>query len=278
MAFAGEVGNGYAILFEACRKIYEGKGLQKIEIYETKFGKMLVIDGCIQLIEAFEHTYHEMLVHVPMMTHPSPRRVLIIGGGDGGTLREVLKHDPERVVMVEIDGEVVKACRKCLGIDDGAFEDERVELRIEDGIEFVRECAREGERFDVLIVDGTDPSPTSMSLFSREFYSLCSKVSDVFCTQSQSPAFQAREFQAVMRNADVFERRAVYISSVPMYPGGLWSFLIAGRVGLRVSSEDLRERFARIRGRVRHYSPELHVSSFCLPRWIKELIPIQLVF
>jgi len=277
MAFAGEVGNGYAILFEAHRKIYEGKGLQKIEIYDTKFGKMLVIDGCIQLIGAFEHTYHEMLVHVPMMTHPSPKRVLIIGGGDGGALREVLKHDPERVVMVEIDREVIDVCRKYLKIDDGAFEDCRVELRIEDGIEYVRECAKRGEKFDVLIVDGTDPSPTSMSLFSREFYTLCSRISDVFCTQSQSPALQRREFIAVVRNADVFERRAIYLSCIPMYPGGLWSFLIAGSI-VRVSREELRSRFRKLQGKVKHYNPAVHITSFALPGWVKEMLPVQLVF
>ena len=278
MAFAGEVGNGYAIMFEAYRKIYEGKGLQKIEIYETRFGKMLVIDGCIQLLEAFEHTYHEMLVHVPMITHSSPEKVLIIGGGDGGALREVLKHEPDRVVMVEIDREVVEVCRKFIGIDDGAFEDERVELRIEDGIEFVRRCAKEGEKFDVLIVDGTDPSPTSMSLFSREFYTLCSKISDVFCTQSQSPALQPMEFRAVMRNADVFERRAVYTSCIPMYPGGLWSFLIAGKVRLRIGEDELKRRFRRIKGKVKHYNPSLHISAFSLPGWMRKLMPVQPVF
>ena len=272
MVWVGEKGNGYGIIFEAYEKLYESKGIQRIEIYDTKFGKMLVIDGCIQLVEKFEKAYHEMLVHVPMITHPDPKNVLIIGGGDGGTLREVLKYDVDRVVMVEIDKNVVESCRKYIGIDKGAFNDERVELRIEDGFEYIKKSEKAGEVFDVLIVDGTDPSPTSMPLFSAKFFSTCSEVSEVFCMQSQSPALQEKEFKFIVKNSSVFERRAFYVSCIPMYPGGIWSFLIAGKLNVRLSLEEVRRRFLERNIEVEHYTPQLHVSAFSLPKWMETLI------
>ncbi len=270
MVWVVEKGNGYGIMFEAYRKLYESKGIQKIEIYDTRFGKLLMIDGCVQLVEAFESIYHEMLVHVPMFTHPRPKRVLLIGGGDGGALREILKHDPEKVVMVEIDENVIKACKEHIGLDENALEDERVELRIEDGINYVKTLK---ERFDVLIVDGTDPSPASMSLFSREFFKACSKASDVFCMQSQSPALQKDYFKLVVRNTAVFERRAFYLSCIPMYPGGIWSFMIgSNKMKVLPDIDELRLRFSERNVKTKHYTPQLHVSSFSLPRWMAELI------
>ncbi len=269
MVWAGEIGEGYRILFEA-HKECEVKGIQKVEIYKTKFGKMLVIDDCIQLIEKFEKTYHEMLVHVPMFTHENPKEVLIIGGGDGCTLREVLKHEPDRVVMVEIDKNVIELCRKCLKIENGAFEDKRVELRIEDGIEYVKNCK---EEFDVLIVDGTDPSPTSISLFSEEFFQSCSKISDVFCMQSQSPAFQEEYVKLIAKNTSFFKNRAFYLSCIPMYPGGIWSFVIASNsIDVRPNYNKLKDEFEKRKIETEHYSPEVHLSAFVLPKWISELV------
>ncbi len=270
MVWAGEIGDGYKMLFEVYEKIYESKNLQKIEIFRTKFGKMLLIDGCIQLIEKFEKTYHEMLVHVPMFTHSNPRKVLIIGGGDGCTLREVLKHNPEKVVMVEIDKEVIEACKKYLKLDNGSFENEKVEIIIKDGISYVENCK---EKFDVLIVDGTDPNPTSMSLFSREFFLSCSNITDIFCMQSQSPAFQEKLIKTIVKNTSFFKNRAFYISCIPMYPFGIWSFLIASnKLEVRPNYNELRTKFANKRIETEHYTPELHVSAFNLPKWIAKLL------
>ena len=250
-------GTGFMIRGE---KIFEKESMQKIEIYSTSLGKMLVLDGKIQLTEKDEKMYHEMLVHVPMLMHPSPEKILIIGGGDGGALREALKHKPKEVKMVEIDKEVVEACRKFIKIDDGAFDDERVEIIYEDGVEFVKNCK---EKFDIIIVDGSDPDAVSKPLISREFYANCEKLCDIFVTQSQSPFLQNEYFEAILKNSNVFKQRRIYLSFVPSYPSGMWSFLIAGE-NLAIDLERMIKTF--------HYNPELHVSSFSLPTWLKELI------
>jgi len=273
MMLVGERGDGYGIMFEAYKKIYELEGIQKIEIYDTKFGKMLIIDGCIQLVEMFEKSYHEMLVHVPMITHPSPKNVLIIGGGDGGAVREVLKHNPESVTVVEIDRNVIELCRKYVKIDGGAFNDSRIEIRIEDGMRYIEKAAKEDKYFDVLIVDGTDPSPASSSLFSKEFFITCSKIADIFCMQSQSPVLQKKYFKLIVSNSAVFNKRAFYVSCIPMYPGGMWSFLIASnRFNVHMCLDDIKKRFAERNLRTEHYTPQLHVSAFSLPRWMYRLI------
>ncbi len=262
-----EASNGYGLMIKVKRKLYEHRGLQHIEIYDTEFGKMLVLDGYIQLIERFESAYHEMLTHVPMLTHPNPKKVLIIGGGDGGTAREVLKHEPEEVVMVEIDDNVVKACREHIRIDRGAFDDPRLTLLIEDGIEYIRKSK---ERFDVIIVDGTDPSPASEPLFSADFFSACAKACGVYAMQSQSPALQESYFRMVLKNTSPFKLRKVYLSYIPMYPGGVWSFLLAGDVNTAV--KDIRQRFEERRIETEYYTPEVHTASFVLPKWLECIV------
>lgn len=263
-----EESNGYGLMIKVKKKLYEHKGLQYIEIYETEFGKMLVLDGRIQLIEKFESSYHEMLVHVPMLTHPKPRKVLIIGGGDGGTAREVLKHEPDEIVMVEIDRNVVDACRKFIGVDKGALKDPHLTLLIEDGIEYVRSCK---EKFDVLIVDGTDPSPASKSLFSEEFYSACARISDICSMQSQSPILQKREFQLILANTSPFAKRRVYVSYIPMYPGGMWSFLLAGD-NLDAGIDEIKKRFEEREIETEYYTPLLHLAAFTLPKWLEKIV------
>ncbi|AEA47208.1 polyamine aminopropyltransferase [Archaeoglobus veneficus] len=264
-----EASDNYGLMIRVRKKLYEFKGLQHIEIYDTVFGKMLVIDGYVQFIERFEASYHEMLAHVPMLTHPSPKKVLIIGGGDGGTAREVLKHDPDEVVMVEIDRNVVEACRQHVGIDKGALDDPRLTLLIENGIEYVKNC---DEKFDVLIVDGTDPSPASEPLFSPDFYRACSRISDIYAMQSQSPVLQEKEFRTVLRNTAVFRERRVYLSYIPMYPGGIWSFLIASDSSLNVELDKIRRRFEERRIETEYYTPEVHVAAFTLPRWLENIV------
>lgn len=142
------------------------------------WGTILWLDNICNVTERDEFIYHEMIVHVPMLTHPDPRRVLIIGGGDGGSAREVLKHpNLEKAVMVDIDGDVVEACRKYMpGLSNGAFEDPRLELIIGDGIQYVKDAA-DGS-FDVIIVDSTDPMDDSPGavLFTDEFYSNCKRA------------------------------------------------------------------------------------------------------
>ncbi|MCU4140460.1 MAG: Spermidine synthase [Methanophagales archaeon] len=189
---------GYGICVKIRRKLVDFTSeFQHIEIYETaNFGKMLVLDGAIQVLEAGEASYHETLVHPAMLAHPRPESVLVIGGGDGGTLREVLKHDVKKATLVEIDPAVVELCRAFLRIDNGSFDDARTEICFEDGFEFLRkaaECEKESSRggksvesrsvrgtgcensgkYDVILVDSTDPVRHARGLFSEEFLRNC---------------------------------------------------------------------------------------------------------
>ncbi len=241
---------------------------QRIQLFETySFGKMLVLDGKIQLTERDEAFYHEMLVHVPMLTHRNPKKVLIIGGGDGGSVRETLKHDPDEVVMVELDRDVIEVCRNHLGIDRGAFDDPRVTVLVEDGMDYVISA---GEKFDAVIVDGTDPNPFSQHISSAEFYQACERISDVFATQSQSPFAQLEYFREVLENiAGVMDFR-VYINFVPAYPLGLWSYVIHPE--RYPEAEEIRRRFIEREIRTVHYNPEIHIASFALPEWIRMIV------
>ena len=253
--------NGCGLTIKIKRKIAEHTGVQKVEIYETEsFGKMLVIDGKVQLTEFDEAFYHEMLVHVPMLTHPSPRNVLIIGGGDGGALREVLKHEPSSVTLVEVDKSVIELCRKHIGLDAGAFDDERVEVVICDGKDFLRRSGR----FDVIIVDSTDPVSVSATLFDSEFFSLAAEKCDVFCCQAQSPLVQKEYFRMILKNSMNFEQRGIYIAYIPTYPLALWSFMLAGDI-----DNYYEERFDNLKGRTKYYNPDVHRAAFRLPEWLR---------
>jgi len=270
MWFSEDLGN-FGIRIKTGKKLFEYSGMQNIQIFDTEFGKMLILDGKVQLIEEFESSYHEMLVHVPMITHPHPKKVLIIGGGDGGTVREVLKHDPDSVIMVEIDKDVVDACKEYIGIDNDALNDRRVKILFEDGVKFVKNTT---EKFDVLIVDGTDPTPVSEPLFTRDFYINCSRISDYFCIQSQSPILQREEFERVYLNTNAFDDRAVYLSFVPMYPGGMWSFILCSSEGLpiKIGMDEINERFLKRSVKTEYYNPEVHRCSFSLPQFIKSVL------
>lgn len=255
--------DGCGLLIAIKRKIAEATGIQRIEIFETEtFGKLLVIDGKVQLTEFDEHFYHEMLVHVPMNSCKRARKVLVIGGGDGGALREVLKHEVSEVVLVEIDKNVIELCRKHLGIDNKAFEDPRVEIVIENGRKFVESC----DNFDVIIVDSTDPVGVSDPLFGRDFFEICSEKSRVFCSQSQSPLIQRDIFRKMLQNSAIMRNRRVFISTVPTYPLSLWSFIISGDYSFRY----VRRNFRKIEGKTKHYNPEVHFSAFMLPEWLKK--------
>ncbi len=254
--------NGCGLAIKVTGKIAQQTGVQKVEVYETEsFGRMLVIDGKIQLTEFDEAFYHEMLVHVPMLTHASPRNVLIIGGGDGGALREVLKHDVTKVTLVEVDRSVIELCREHVRIDAGSFTDDRVEIVIRDGKDFLADCGR----YDVIIVDSTDPVSVSATLFDKEFFDAAAAKCDVFCCQAQSPLIQKEYFSMLLRNSKAFGSRKVYLGYVPTYPLGLWSYMIAGDI-----DGFFEERFEKIRGKTRYYNPEVHRAAFALPEWLRK--------
>ena len=252
---------------------------QSIAIYRAPgLGRVLVLDGIIQTTEADEFIYHEMLAHVPLCAVPAPKTVMIVGGGDGGSLREVLKHPIERVDLVEIDIKVIESSRLHLPtLNDGgkSFDDPRVNMVIEDAFKYMKE--HRGE-YDVIIVDSTDPVGMAEALYSDEFYRLCRdslSPQGALSAQDGVVFFQRNEAArtvAALRNLGL--HAGAYIAAVPTYYGGNMTFGIAGR-HVDVLTPDvtkLRQRFSTLQGETRHYSPEVHAASFVLPRWINELV------
>ncbi|WP_456398069.1 polyamine aminopropyltransferase [Desulfurobacterium sp.] len=250
---------------------------QEIMLLETEaFGKILVLDGAVQTTDRDEFIYHEMIVHVPLFTlGRKPEKVLVIGGGDGGTVREVLKHDPQHVDMVEIDREVVELCKREFPEISSGLSDERVCIYYEDGREFVKE--RENE-YDVIVIDCSDPAGPSAVLFSKEFYEDVKKAlkdDGVFVTQSESPFAQKKEFVMVVSNlTKVFSTVRPYLAFIPSYPSGMWSFTFASnsKDPLTISPEELSERMKdvvrRTKKKFKYYNLEIHYGAFAIPNFV----------
>lgn len=250
---------------------------QHLEIIDTEpFGRALVLDGALQTSEGDEFMYHEMLVHVPLVTHPRPRRVLIIGGGDGGTLRRVLQHPVAEVVQVEIDPEVIEACKQHVpSIAAGAFDDPRVRVVVEDGTDFVR---TNQHPFDVVIVDSTDPVGPAVQLFETDFYRGAFRTlaeDGLLAAQSSSPLFMGSELhRQVACLREVFPIVRTYLGIVPGYPGALWSYTIGSKSHdpARVTLSAIAQRLARSAVQTRYYTPEVHHAAFALPPFVAEIV------
>lgn len=255
---------------------------QDIQVIETaSHGRVLVLDGAIQITEADEFVYQEMLAHVPLLAHGVARRVLIIGAGDGGVLRRVLRHRTvEQAVMVEIDGEVIRLSREYLpGIGGDAWTDSRTQVIVGDGIAHVAEAA--SETYDVIIVDSTDPVGVGEVLFTDSFYADCARIlspSGLVVNQAGVPFMQPGELRDTsLRRARAFPHVSAYVAAVPTYVGGLMTLGIAAKTpGLnRLPVEEIRNRakVAGILGQTRYWTPEIHAGAFNLPPYIAELLP-----
>lgn len=264
-----------AMAFRVRRTLFSGRSpFQQVDVVETAgHGRMLLNDGVVMLSERDEFVYHEMIAHVPLFAHPDPRRVLIVGGGDGGTAREVLRHPGiARVVMVEIDRMVVDACREHLPSLAGALADPRLELHIADGVAYVAGC---GETFDVVIVDSTDPVGPAEPLFDAAFYRNVARLLDaegILITQAESPFYDA-DIQAAMlgHQRACFERLHLYLLTNLTYPGGLWSFGFASKGRCPVGDYDPR-RVAAAGLACRYYNPAVHRAAFALPGFVSEAL------
>ncbi|WP_449768881.1 polyamine aminopropyltransferase [Kangiella taiwanensis] len=238
-----------------------------------QFGRVMALDGVIQTTEKDEFIYHEMLTHVPLFAHGNAKRVLIIGGGDGGILREVLRHpEVEHVTMVEIDQAVVDMCKKYFPKhSDGAFDDPRVDLVIDDGVDFIVNNTQE---YDVIISDSTDPEGPGEVLFSSRFYQGCKNSlteGGVLATQNGVSFMQIDEVKTTFNRFEgLFTDRWFYAAPVPTYIGGIMTLAWGtDNEALRQQSvEDIRERFTQSKMKTRYYTPELHVASFALPQYV----------
>lgn len=240
--------------------------IQHIEVWDTDyFGKILTLDGIVQLTERDEFVYHEMLAHVPLYAHPRPSSVLIVGGGDGGTLREVVKHPAiERVVLVEIDPVVVEVVQDFFPNQRSGFDDKRTELVLTDGTEYVATCKTQ---FDIVLVDSTDPVGPAETLYSEGFFRRVHSVlsaAGIFVIQSESLYFHADIVRKVQEKlSQCFRVHDLYTAPIATYPGNWWSFSISSK-GLPVRCPSRATELAH-----RYYDQDVHIASF-LPRSLFE--------
>jgi spermidine synthase len=241
----------------------------------------MVLDGVIQITEADEFVYQEMLAHVPLLAHGKAENVLIIGAGDGGVLRRVLQHKGvQRAVMVEIDGEVIRLAKEFLSdIAGHAWSDPRAEVIVDDGIEYVKRAA--DSSCDVMIVDSTDPIGVGEVLFTDDFYANAARVltaRGLVVNQCGVPFMQADELQETSaRRSKFFPHVTAYVAAVPTYVGGFMALGWAAKDGglTRLPVEEIRGRAlaAGVLGRTRYWTPEIHVGAFHLPPYIAQYLP-----
>ena len=244
---------------------------QDLLIVDTpEYGKALVLDGAIQLTERDEFCYSEMMAHVPICAHPDPKRVLIVGGGDGSILREVLRHkEIEKCTLIDIDRDVIEASKLYLPASSVELENPRADVRCMDALEYIRTT---GDRFDVAIVDSTDPVDFAAGLFQAPFYADLKKVLNpggMVSELTESPfSDTALMRQAIGQMREVFPIVRMYWGAVPTYPSGMWTYCVASLEP--DPSIPLREAPG-----TRYYTGEIHKAAFVLPPFLRELIEIE---
>lgn len=244
---------------------------QKLDMVETEeFGNMLILDGMVMTTQKDEFVYHEMVAHVPLFTHPSPENVLVVGGGDGGVIREVLKHlSVKKATLVEIDGKVIQYSKKYLPEIAGELDNPRVEVKVDDGFLHIAQSENE---YDVIMVDSTEPVGPAVNLFTKGFYAGISKAlkeDGIFVAQTDNPWFTPELITNVFKDvSEIFTITRLYTANIPTYPSGLWTFTIGSKKHdpLEVSEE----RFHDIE--TKYYTKELHKAAFALPKFVGDLI------
>ncbi len=264
------------------RLFKEKSPYQLVEIYDTfKYGKMLTVDKMVMCSEKDETAYHEMIIHVPMLANAAKpvKKVLVIGGGDGGSVREILRHSSvEQVTMVEIDEAVVRASREFLPSLSSSLNDPKLDLIIGDGIEYVQKAA--AESFDYIVVDSSDPVGPSTGLFSTAFYKdvyRCLSPHGMMVAQSESPRFNQKAFVQLSHCLqDIFgtDNIHTYLAFIQTYPTGMWSFTYGTKDGTHPAQSldsDQASQFAAIHD-LQYYNSEVHQAAFCLPTFIKNML------
>lgn len=248
---------------------------QHIQVFDTVgFGRMLVLDGKVQCTDLDEFTYHEMLAHLPLLTHPQPSSVLVVGGGDGGTVRETLRHPSVlAATLVEIDGQVMDVCRRWLpGMAVGLQPNDRLQIVTADAAEVIAGVPPQ----DAILVDSSDPEGPSEVLFRPEFFASLKtalKPDGILALQAGSPFFYRRQIaEARATLSTMFRYVRPYLVAIPTYPGGTWC-LIAASDQLdprQISAAQLHERFVQRGLQTRYYTPEVHHGSLALPPFLDE--------
>lgn len=259
------------------RQLYSGQSeFQRIDVFDSKeFGRFLTLEGYMMLTEKDEFIYHEMITHVPTSVHPNPKRVLVIGAGDGGVVRELTRYpEIEHIDLVEIDELVIEVCRKYLPLTACRLDDPRVHIFIEDGVKYIRRCEN---KYDIIIVDSTDPFGPGEGLFTKEFYGSCYKAlkeDGIMVNQHESPFYTedaAAMQRAHKRIVESFPISKVYQAHIPTYPSGHWLFGFASKK--YHPTRDFSAAKWNLRGlNTKYYNTELHVGSFALPNYVEELL------
>ena len=259
------------------KQLYSGQSeFQRIDVFESpEFGRFLTLDGYMMLTEKDEFIYHEMITHVPMAVHPCVRRVLVIGAGDGGVIRELTRYpEIESIDMVEIDPQVVEVCREYLPQTACKLDDPRVHIHYEDGLKYIRRFENE---YDLIIVDSTDPFGPGEGLFTREFYGNCYKAlreDGIMVNQHESP-FYAEDAAACQRAhkriVESFPISRVYQAHIPTYPSGHWLFGFASKKYHPLKDLDEGRWNARSLA-CKYYTTTLHRGAFYIPAYVEELL------
>ena len=271
--------DAYGQQFSADKILFESKTEhQYLLIFKNAlFGRVMALSGIVQTTEKDEFIYHEMMAHVPILAHGNAKRVLIIGGGDGGMLREVCRHrSVERITLVEIDRAVIDISKEYLPNHScGAFDDPRVDIVIDDGSDYVRNT---DNRFDVIISDSTDPIGPGEVLFTSNFYALCKRclnADGILVTQNGVPFLQMDELRNTARKlTPLFDNWCFYSAAIPTYIGGIMTFAWAtDNANYRsISSDELRNRFRQSGISTRYYNPDIHQAAFALPQYVLDEI------
>ena len=257
--------------------LYTGKSeFQDVDVFESEeFGKFLTLDGLMMVTEKDEFIYHDMITHVAMATNPSIKKVLVIGGGDGGTVRELTRYSHiEKIDMVEIDKLLVDVSREYLPITASKLDDPRVSLYFEDGIRFVADTK---EIYDLILVDSTDPIGPGEGLFTTEFYQNCFNIlsdNGILVNQSESPYYD--QFSHEMKRAhkkikNIFPISKVYQFHMPTYPSGHWLFGFASKKLDPIKDVDF-DKWNALGIKTKYYNPQLHVGCFALPSYVQEML------
>ena len=248
---------------------------QRIDVFEAEdFGTVLALGGVTNVTDRDESAYHEMLAHVPLFAHPNPQRVLIIGGGDGGTLREVLRHPSvTSCVLVDIDAEVIRCARTYFPALSEAFDDSRAEVIVGDGLAYVRDAAAAEERFDVVLIDSTDPVDAAVELFTPAFYTDCATLTrggGILVPQSDSPAFCIDRVRGIHEAlGGIFAHVSAYVGQTMTYPGGLWAYIAASDTIDAATAPYDAARVEAMEPALRYFNEPLMRASFALPTYIR---------
>ncbi|MCY1714078.1 polyamine aminopropyltransferase [Caproiciproducens galactitolivorans] len=249
---------------------------QRIDVFESKeFGRFLTIDGKMMLTEKDEFIYHEMIVHVPMAVNPGVKNVLVIGGGDGGTIRELTRYGTiEKIDLVEVDKRVLEVSRAYFPEVSEKLSDKRISFYFEDGLRFIREKENE---YDLIIVDSTDPFGPGEGLFTKEFYGSCCnalKENGILVNQQECPYYA--DYSKFMKRAhqcmqEFFPVCRIYQAQIPSYPSGNWVFGFASK-GLNPVSDLRDSEWNKLGLKTRYYNTDVHVGSFAIPNYIRDIL------